>query len=295
MVKTEFKLKGLCRDIRMDCLHIGAISLAYVLPNPEWYVPPHSHTGFEIHIIPKGRGVINIEGTEFAVGPGEFYITGPFVKHEQTTDKSSPMGEYCLECDISIIDEASTPAALQQAQLIRRVLSGVYPKAFKDDKVIALVRELLNEDKQRQTGCSFRTQALIIDLILRIVRVISDFNAPAAPVYPPNSFEFQAERIMSYIKANYKEDINLSHASGALFISGRQINRIMEKRFGQSFHSCLMNHRIMVAKALLATTTLPIEQVAAEAGFSSHFYMYQVFKRQGLPTPAFIRSCSHVD
>jgi len=131
MVKTEFKLKGLCRDIRMDCLHIGAISLAYVLPNPEWYVPPHSHTGFEIHIIPKGRGVINIEGTEFAVGPGEFYITGPFVKHEQTTDKSSPMGEYCLECDISIIDEASTPAALQQAQLIRRVLSGVYPRLLK--------------------------------------------------------------------------------------------------------------------------------------------------------------------
>ena len=57
----------------------------------------------------------------------------------------------------------------------------------------------------------------------------------------------------------------------------------------QTFHEYLLQYRISTAKQLLEDSELSIEEIAYESGFSSHFYMYQVFKHAGILPPAKLR------
>ena len=64
------------------------------------------------------------------------------------------------------------------------------------------------------------------------------------------------------------------------------------KKFNCTFHEYLSKYRIGKAKKLLEKTDMPIEQVAFESGFSSHYYMYQVFKKENIGTPLNYRKSS---
>jgi len=99
----------------------------------------------------------------------------------------------------------------------------------------------------------------------------------------------RVNRIINFIETNYINNITLGDVSKALFLSPRQINWVLLKQLNITFHDYLLNHRITIAKKLIRETEMSIENIAYQAGFSSHYYMYQVFKHKGLPSPATLR------
>ncbi|MBZ9685990.1 AraC family ligand binding domain-containing protein [Clostridium estertheticum] len=77
----------------IGCININVISFAKLEAGSDWSVMNHCHSGFDFHIIPIGRGHINIQDTDLTVNKGEFYITGPYVMHSQVSDSEMPMEE----------------------------------------------------------------------------------------------------------------------------------------------------------------------------------------------------------
>lgn len=295
VAKGEMQAESLNLNILLGGLTVKVVSIARVSPNKYWYVAKHSHHDFEFHIIPEGKGFIRIEDQDFEVCGGEFYITGPHVMHEQRADSGDPMGEYCLECEIGSVGGMPAPCATsaQEVRLVTGILSRAYPRAFPDTAgVSSLFERLYRELDERQAGYFIKIQALILEILIDLFRMVSEAtNAKFAYQVPQKSVDaFRMERILHFIGTNYRGAITLSDAAGALFLTPRQINRLMQKEFAQTFHEYLMEFRISVAKRLLAETDMPIESVAREAGFSSNYYMYQVFKFRNLLTPAGYRA-----
>lgn len=295
MAKIERLAEKLNLNIRLSGLNINVVSIAKVEPDPNWYVANHSHHDFEFHIIPRGMGHIRIEDREFVVKGGEFYITGPHVMHEQRTDGRNPMEEYCLECEIDEVRESPDPPASSPSEAGRLIdmLSCSYPHAFTDASGVAAVFDrLYGELDEEKAGYHLKIQALIIEILVDLFRMILNcVHAKYACHVPEKSVdEVRVNRILYFIGNNYKESITISDMAGALFLTPRQINRLMRKEFGRTFHGYLVDFRLSVAKRLLAETDMPIEAIAREAGFSSNYYMYQVFKAHNLPTPAALRA-----
>jgi AraC-like DNA-binding protein/quercetin dioxygenase-like cupin family protein len=292
MAKPIVKLEDLKLDIRLGDLEIRVISLLSVSPDSGWNVASHSHTDYEFHIIPNGRGHIEIEGEKFCVNEGEFYITGPYIKHTQVSDKDDPMAEYCLECEINVKDACdSDPVSLQESRIIQSVLSKPYPRVFKNGHIAMLFEEVFKEDDERKAGFALKIQVLIIDIVLSLFRSVAEHDhIKYKYAYPKKSVDdLRLIKLVNYVNANYRTDISLSEISKAVFLSPRQINRLMTKQYGQTFHDYLMDHRLATAKRLLEKSSMSIEDIAEESGFSSHYYMYQAFKKAGMDTPANIR------
>jgi AraC family transcriptional regulator, transcriptional activator for feuABC-ybbA operon len=297
MSQFQYILENINLNILLGNLNIRVVTLVKVEPHAEWTVPNHSHSDFEFHIIPRGKGYLDIEGTKLKVGGGEFYVTGPYIQHRQVSDRADPMAEYCLECEINLLDTISpeyVPSPMEN-RLLRETLSKSWPVIFQDTLGVAsLFEEIFREAAAQEPGYLLHIQSQILLALSSLFRVIvSQENTKPVYTLPVKSVdELRLRRLLMFIEMNYKSSITQEDASRVLFLSPRQMNRLLKKKFNMTFHEYLLQHRLQNAKKLLEDTDLSIEEVAYEAGFSSHFYMYQVFRHFGLPTPALVRKDS---
>lgn len=287
-------LEKLNFNFTLGTLQLRVMSLNKVAPNPEWVVPDHVHSDYEFHIIPEGRGFINIEGTDFEVNGGEFYITGPMICHRQISDKENPMTEYCLECEIKVLKDPNIENSFvaDESLFIKEVLSKAYPRSFKDIFLIkGIIENIFEEAEDQSAGFLMKIQLMVFQIIHCLFRTIcqSENILYDYPTVKNTIDAVRIQRLIKYIDANYKNHINLLDVSKVLLLSPRQIDRLMKKTFNQTFHDYLHTYRMHMAEKLLINTDLTIEEIAYESGFSSHYYMYQAFKRKGLEPPGYFR------
>ncbi|MBZ9689817.1 AraC family transcriptional regulator [Clostridium estertheticum] len=281
-------------NILIGYLNLHIIDLIKVIPNENWSASEHYHTFFELHIIPQGKGFINIEGTDFDVKARQLYITAPYVKHIQLSNAKDPMSEYCLKFELSILNnlQINNSAAKKEITMLKDMLSRTYPFAFEDTfETRSKFQQVFFEVKHRNLGYQLKIQILITDIIIDVLRTVSSTigSIPKYAVLKKSLQQERIERIEKFIKNNFMNSISLKDLSSFLFLSTRQINRIMEKELSLTFHAYLLNERFKFAIEQLEETSLSIEEISYKSGFSSPIHLYQVFKRFGIPNPSKIR------
>ena len=281
-------------NILVGYLNLHILDLLKVIPNENWIAGEHYHTYFELHIIPQGKGFINIEGTDFDVKARQLYMTGPYVKHGQVSNTKDPMSEYCLKFELSLLENFrfKNSTSNREIAMLKEILSRTYPFAFEDIfETRSKFEQVFCEVRAHNLGYQFKIQILITDIIIDVLRTVSSTigSMPKYAVLKKSLREDRIERIEKFIKTNFMNTISLKDLSSFLFLSHRQINRIMEKELNLTFHQYLLNQRFKFAKELLSETALTIEEVSYKSGFSSSIHLYQVFKRFGIPNPSRLR------
>ena len=118
-------------------------------------------------------------------------------------------------------------------------------------------------------------QELIVNIIqiqnLKSVEEVDDKNNPL-------SF------IITYIKANITDEINLEALSKKACMSKSTFYRTFKKEFGLSPNEYIINERIKKAKQLLQQTKATIKSVCFECGFSDVNYFARLFRSlEGIP------------
>ncbi|MCG6205601.1 AraC family transcriptional regulator [Rhodopseudomonas sp. HC1] len=108
-------------------------------------------------------------------------------------------------------------------------------------------------------------------------------DAPAAP-------EHALRRVCQLIAERIADDLPLEALAREAGLSPRSLSRAFNQRLGMSVHQYVVSRRILKAKDLLASTDLPIVEVALESGFSSQSHLSEVFRKQLGVTPGLFRS-----
>lgn len=82
------------------------------------------------------------------------------------------------------------------------------------------------------------------------------------------------------ITGHYAEDISLDDVAKKLFISGRQLDRIVRKRYGKTLHNVIMEMRVREAADLLKNEpALTVDAVSKRVGFAYTSGFYREFSR----------------
>ena len=91
--------------------------------------------------------------------------------------------------------------------------------------------------------------------------------------------------IESYINANLQTKITLRDVAAHVFLSTRQVSRILAKEYGCSLATLLTEKRLATAEMLVKNTDMKIADIAAQTQIGSANYFYTLFKQKYGVTP----------
>jgi len=100
-----------------------------------------------------------------------------------------------------------------------------------------------------------------------------------------SSGSIAVERVLKFIRNNYRRNISFSDAAEYAGISESHLRRCFRKKTGMSFVDFLTEYRIDAAKSLMRSENWPVARISEEAGFSSARYFCKVFKNATGKTP----------
>ena len=88
-----------------------------------------------------------------------------------------------------------------------------------------------------------------------------------------------------YIKTHLRESPSLEETARQVNISASYLSKVFVSHLKTSFSEFVINEKISFAQKLLADSDLSMTEIAGEAGFSSHSYFSDCFKRNTGMTP----------
>ena len=95
---------------------------------------------------------------------------------------------------------------------------------------------------------------------------------------------------LQFIQNCYKEQITINEVAQSVYLSTSHFSRSFKDEMGVTFVDYLMTYRIDQSKSLLKMTTLPIEVIANQVGFTSGAYFSTAFRKKEGCTPSEYRS-----
>jgi AraC-like DNA-binding protein len=100
-------------------------------------------------------------------------------------------------------------------------------------------------------------------------------------------------QIASYLDQNYASDnLSIATVADAFSLSQSYISRIFKKQYGRSIPDYIHELRVEQAKKLLRTTSLSINEIAEQVGYSTPWTLNRIFKRLVDMTPGAYRQLS---
>ena len=186
----------------------------------------HSHSAntYELHYITDGKGTLTTDSKIYPLSQGDFFITGPGIYHQQSTDKNEPLTEIYIYLQT---DGEKTSDVLVSAFLSNHFYFG------RHDELKGYFELLLKEKGEKKFGYTSAIGAVMQLLLTQIARIyLPQFNGISEDndsLYDRRFFIIESAFI------DNPENITLSDLSEALGLCERQVQRLLKKYYGKTF------------------------------------------------------------
>lgn len=247
-------------SFQFDNLKINLIMLNHSIV--EWNYPKHSHgkNFYEVHYIDGGKGKLICEDKEYPLESGVLVMTGPFVPHEQQTDSSNPMSEYCFEFEIQ---EDNRRKSTTESELLKDTIFWIGNDTQNLGKKF---QNLDAENKQHGIGYIHIVKSVLTEILVALIR---NYNGDAErqnylKITTDDKRMLIADEIFLFEYAN----VTLDSLSSRLGLSRRQTQRFLQKAYGKSFIEIRTKIRREKAEELMRNG-MSVREAAAKVGYET--------------------------
>lgn len=292
--RASNKLSALALNINMELYRFEVLWYRVMEMKGEWGIDRHTHSTYEVHIVANGSCKVVLDKGEFIAETGTFYMTSPGVYHEQIHVEQKPFIEYSLNIDIhSISSNDNGNHYNTEGELIFQIFQNAICKSYSLDNTMILEKfeASLKEADKEAMGYYNIIQGETKVLIVEMARVMKA-DIQLVEVTIPKKLKPDSERIClidQYITDNLANKIRVSNIARHMYLSEKQINRIVRSHTGSSVKDLIMRKKLEEAKKLLQNTQLNQKEIASRLGFTSEYYFNQFFKREEGDTPGSFR------
>ncbi|NJD01366.1 MAG: AraC family transcriptional regulator [Ruminiclostridium sp.] len=254
------------------------------------YFDYHMHSNYEFHYIVDGKGVVNINGKEYNLEMGDFYLTGPGIVHAQFTDDNNPMFEYALKCSIWMEGEAANCFTGNECRHIFDILRKHHGKVVKDSNSLRFLFEKAFEEVYlKKPWYYMELKNIIFEILVASARNIAEEFIADYDIPRKNINNSRMEFIKSFINDNVDKVLTADTIAQHLFLSTRQLARIVKEETGCSIHEYIMLQKVEKVRKLLGNPQTKLHQIAEMTGFSSEFHLSSAVKKWGGKSPGELR------
>lgn len=233
---------------------------------------PSVRETYILHIILSGSGYYMVNGKKFHLRGGEGFLIKPGVSTFYQADIKDPWTYLWIGFSGNeIIDKYLKRAGLT---------SGNYSFSVNDTEIFL---EYIQKCFSRVEH-TLANELFLDGYTFEFLASLVENSRPITNSHEVKENEY-VNRALHYLYNNYTKQINVTDMSNALNVNRSYLSRIFKESIGMTIKEYLLELRINHASDLLAMSTLSIETVALESGFTNPEMFSKLFKRERAKTP----------
>ena len=259
-------------------------------PKPEsnlLYTTMHTHISSEFFVCERGQIVLKIPGGSIVLRSGDCAIIPPGIRHYRSKVDSPPDS---VGYTISFLcHKRNAREGTDLYKLLAPFVSGRQIVIFRNRPDIC---ESVAKTVRKSDGNNVLTVMSMVELLIKASELPYQ---KAEPIGNESSSELQGNDIQRMMKLDqlinvfFMHDLTVEEVASHLYISSRQLDRIVRKRYGKTLHCVIIDKRIDTAVEMLLSTDMTVDKIGVAVGFGSKAGFYREFsKRHGI-TPAEFR------
>ena len=242
----------------------------------------HRHPGYELHYIQSGQSKVTCCGNTHILNPGMLVLIPPGAYHDVaiTADNTSRL---CISFDIQRKTRNSNPDIFAKSMPAVTALDGTEPEYIlqKINQMLETNRDDLYKNDKLLALCS----SLLLELIPCFTNSPNKYTMPQ-PISEPEDRNY---KIDTFLGTNFMHNNAKSRMAADLYISPRQLQRVIQKNYGMSYRQKLAETRVQIAVDLLTNSDTPIHKISEILGYNCSANFSAFIKRVTGKTPSQIR------
>ncbi|UHA73632.1 AraC family transcriptional regulator [Paenibacillus sp. 481] len=210
-----------------------------------------------------GKVQFEFNGTPYIFSPGKVVHGGAKMKLAQKMFGKTDW-EYILVL-YRICNSERTESSFSQQHF--ELSTGQSPR------LIELIRRLWHVYNQRGGISMFQTEMLFRDVLNEALLCVDNRQ---------NSCESQPlfERVAHYIHEYYDQSLTIASLAEQHNVNRNRLSYLFRRHAGMGPAKYVLEYRLNMAQEMLATSDLPIQQIAQTVGIADPFYFSRAFKKQ---------------
>ena len=233
------------------------------------HCPPHIHEAIECVYVTSGTLELGVGQELFHMEKGDFAIVFPNMIHHYQVFSEEVSKAYYLISSISICGQF-----LEQMQK-RCPKNPVIMEKNLHPEIPVMIKNLYKEkDKNKMV-----TQAYMQIILARSMPAFELINKES---FATDDIVYQT---VSYIAANFKEEVSLEIMARDLGISKYKLSRVFSSTFHKNFNQYLNDQRLNFVISMMENTNKSITEICLDAGFQSQRTFNRAFQEAYNMTP----------
>ncbi len=228
-------------------------------------------------------GKYEIEDKVFTVQEGDIVVINNIERHRVTYSPETPLYETVFHFAPSLIWSKEN-SYFDHSYLKLFLYQGVrfFNKPELDPStreiVAALIHDMVEEYARQQQYFELMIKSKLLTLITHLIRCCG-IDSEDGDAYLHRKKNIERIEILTYINANFAENITLTSLAQHFFISPSYFSDFFKKNIGINFVEYLNRTRITEAARLLNENRLNSTQTAFAVGFNNMASYYTAFKK----------------
>lgn len=225
----------------------------------------HCHDYFEIEFLLEGSGIQIINGVNYEISKGSFYMITPADFHSVIIDDQVKI------CTIAFNDSIIGSKFLQLL-LCKKVFN--YKFSNEDLEVAKNISELMDKTQHETKSYSKEfVQNLLECLFILMLRYINVNENNWNPEITPIS------KVITYLNLHFRESPSLVEVANIAGMSPGYFSVLFSKTIGKSYIDYLTELKLNCAKTLLSSDSMSVSEICYACGFSSFSNFFRAFKK----------------
>ena len=240
----------------------------------------HWHDYYEIELIIGGSGTHVFNGVHYPLARGSAYLLSPKDFHTVIENPEDPLQLYNINFNEQIL-----PRSLLQT--LTNAENGICATLDEAEtlRLSELCEQMLAEHQCEQTSGREMIVALFTQFLITLIRR----GAESAPDATREARQPQLGRVISYLKAHFREPITLADCARMVYLTPNYLGEIFCRETGMRFRDYLRRLRFSCAVDLLQNTDITVDAISYHAGFPSASYFAALFRQEYHMTPTAFR------
>lgn len=236
-------------------------NIGITTPNPKYRISRGKDSDyFVFEYVISGKGYLEINGEKFTLEKGDVYCVEPGYNHTYYSDPANPLEKIWINFFSDIFVQVFKAYGI----------SGKF--VFKNCNCLQHFYELkrLASTSNYSDEICYKVSSILFQILCILAESVQE---------KPHISQTGRD-IKKYLDNALFSNITIKQIAERLHLSTTQINREFYKYYRQNPYTYLLNNKINMAKRLLVSSDLNINEISDKLGFNDPHYFSRIFKKK---------------